>query len=76
MLAYYIVCPWEAVAIGRIASYIFPAMNSFELYRVAGKPVFLPHLDDRAGADGVAHSDELSRNPYERQLSRTGLRSA
>lgn len=44
LLAYYIVCPWEAVAIGRIASYIFPAMNSFELYRVAGKPVFLPHL--------------------------------
>ena len=44
MLAYCIVCPWEAVAIGRITSYIFPAMNSFELYRVAGKPVFLPHL--------------------------------
>ncbi len=44
LLAYYIVCPWEAVATGRIASYIFPAMNSFELYRVAGKPVFLPHL--------------------------------
>src|SRR5271157_6556147 len=44
LLAYYIVCPWEAVAIGRIASYIFPAMNSLELYRVAGKPVFLPHL--------------------------------
>jgi basic amino acid/polyamine antiporter, APA family len=44
LLAYYIVCPWEAVAIGRIASYIFPAINSFELYRVAGKPVFLPHL--------------------------------
>jgi APA family basic amino acid/polyamine antiporter len=44
LLAYYIVCPWEAVAIGRIASYVFPAMNSFELYRVAGKPVFLPHL--------------------------------
>ena len=44
LLAYCIVCPWEAVAIGRIASYIFPAMNSIELYRVAGKPVFLPHL--------------------------------
>jgi amino acid transporter len=44
LLAYYIVCPWEAVAIGRIAGYLFPALNSFELYRVAGKPVFLPHL--------------------------------
>ena len=44
MLAYFIVCPWEAVAVGRIAGYIFPALNSVELYRVSGKPVFLPHL--------------------------------
>ena len=44
LLAYYIVCPWEAVAIGRIAGYLFPALNSAELYRVAGKPVYLPHL--------------------------------
>src|SRR5271169_4612199 len=36
LLAYCIVCPWEAVGIGRIASYILPAMNSIELYRVAG----------------------------------------
>ena len=44
ILAYFIVCPWEAVAAGRIAGYIFPALNSFELYRVSGKPVYLPHL--------------------------------
>jgi amino acid transporter len=44
MLAYFIVCPWEAVAVGRIASYIFPALDCVELYRVAGKPVYLPHL--------------------------------
>jgi amino acid transporter len=44
MLAYFIVCPWEAVAVGRIAGYIFPALNSIALYRVAGKPVYLPHL--------------------------------
>ena len=44
VLAYFIVCPWEAVAIGRIAGYIFPALDSIELYRVAGRPVFLPHL--------------------------------
>ncbi len=44
MLAYFIVCPWEAVAAGRIAGYIFPALDSIELYRVAGKPVYLPHL--------------------------------
>src|SRR5208283_4542356 len=36
--------PWEAVAVGRIAGYIFPALDSLELYRVAGRPVYLPHL--------------------------------
>ncbi|PYX37573.1 MAG: hypothetical protein DMG81_13800, partial [Acidobacteria bacterium] len=44
MLAYFIVCPWEAVAVGRIAAYIFPALDSMQLYSVAGKPVFLPRL--------------------------------
>jgi len=44
ILAYFIVCPWEAVAVGRIAAYIFPTLNSMELYRIAGKPVFLPRL--------------------------------
>ena len=43
-LAYFIVCPWEAVAVGRIAAYIFPAIDSLELYRIAGRPVYLPHL--------------------------------
>jgi len=44
VLAYFIVCPWEAVAAGRIAGYIFPQLNSFALYSIAGKPVYLPHL--------------------------------
>lgn len=44
LLAYFIVCPWEAIALGKIAAYIFPGLNSFELYRVAGQPVFLPRL--------------------------------
>jgi amino acid transporter len=44
LLAYFIVCPWEAVALGKIAAYIFPAMDRLELYRVAGQPVFLPRL--------------------------------
>ncbi|HLV85387.1 MAG TPA: APC family permease [Candidatus Sulfotelmatobacter sp.] len=43
-LAYFIVCPWEAVAVGRIAAYIFPRLDSFPLYSIAGKPVFLPRL--------------------------------
>ena len=44
LLAYLIVCPWEAVAVGKLASYLNPSMNSFEIYRIAGQPVFLPRL--------------------------------
>ena len=44
LLAYFIVCPWEAVALGKLAAYIFPWLNSVELYRVGGQPVFLPRL--------------------------------
>jgi amino acid transporter len=43
-LAYFIVCPWEAVALGRIAAYIVPGLDSIEIYRIAGRPVYLPHL--------------------------------
>lgn len=42
--AYLIVCPFEAVAIGQLAAYAFPAFNSGELYQVAGQPVYLPHV--------------------------------
>jgi basic amino acid/polyamine antiporter, APA family len=44
MLAYFIVCPWEAIAVGRLAGFILPWLNRIELYSVAGKPVYLPHL--------------------------------
>jgi basic amino acid/polyamine antiporter, APA family len=44
ILAYVIVCPWEAVAVGKIAGYIFPVLDSMELYRIAGRPVYLPHV--------------------------------
>ncbi len=43
-LAYFIVCPWEAVAIGRIAGYIVPELDSIRIYQIAGRPVYLPHL--------------------------------
>ena len=43
-LAYLIVCPWEAVAIGKIAAYLFPSLNSLPLYHVAGQAVYLPRL--------------------------------
>src|SRR6516225_4750108 len=44
LLAYFIVCPWEAVAVGKLAAYLFPRLDAIELYRVAGVPVFLPRL--------------------------------
>ena len=53
MLAYFIVCPWEAVAVGRIAGYIFPRLDSLEIYRVAGRPVYLPHLVIGLGLTGL-----------------------
>src|SRR5256885_6519594 len=51
LLAYFIVCPWEAVALGKLAAYIFPSLNSFELYRVAAEaPFFFPFLLGVGGA--------------------------
>jgi basic amino acid/polyamine antiporter, APA family len=44
LLAYFIVCPWEAVAIGRLAAYLYPGFDRYELYSVDGHPVFLPRL--------------------------------
>ena len=53
ILAYFIVCPWEGVAVGKIAGYIFPALDSIELYRIAGQPVYLPHLVIGLGLTGL-----------------------
>src|SRR5216117_4387767 len=44
VLAYAIVCPWEAVAIGNLLARIFPAMNSLPLYALAGKTIYAPRL--------------------------------
>jgi amino acid transporter len=43
-LSYFLTCPFEGLAAGRIAGYLFPALNSHELYRLGGYPVYLPHL--------------------------------
>jgi APA family basic amino acid/polyamine antiporter len=53
VLAYFIVCPWEAVAVGKIAGYIFPVLDSMELYRIAGRPVYLPHVIIGLGLTGL-----------------------
>jgi APA family basic amino acid/polyamine antiporter len=44
VLAYAIVCPWEAVAAGNLLARVFPALNSYHLYTVAGSPIYAPRL--------------------------------
>lgn len=53
VLSYFIVCPWEAVAVGKIAAYIFPVLDSVEVYRIAKQPVYLPHLLIGLGLTGL-----------------------
>jgi APA family basic amino acid/polyamine antiporter len=63
-----IVCPFEAVSVGLIASYAFPGLNSIELYRIGQEPIYLPHLLLGLGATaliiavnycGIRHSTRL-----------------
>ena len=43
-LSYFLTCPFEALAAGRIMGYLFPSLNTTELYRIGGYPVYLPHM--------------------------------
>jgi basic amino acid/polyamine antiporter, APA family len=43
-LAYLIVCPWEAIAVGKLLSYFFPVLATIPLYTVMGKTIYLPSL--------------------------------
>jgi len=43
-LGYFLTCPFEALAAGKIAGYLFPALNTMQLYSLGGHPVYLPHL--------------------------------
>jgi len=43
-LSYFLTCPFEALAAGRIGGYLFPRLNTIELYRLGGYPVYLPHM--------------------------------
>lgn len=53
VLSYFIVCPWEAVAVSKIAAYIFPVLDTVEVYRIAKQPVYLPHLLIGLGLTGL-----------------------
>jgi len=52
LLAYLVVCPWKRCHC-RIAGYLFPALDSVELYRLADKPVYLPHVVVGLGLTGI-----------------------
>ena len=43
-LSYFLTCPFEALAAGRIGGYLFPSLNTLELYRLGGYPIYLPHM--------------------------------
>jgi basic amino acid/polyamine antiporter, APA family len=43
-LSYFLTCPFEALAAGRISGYLLPSLNTIELYRLGGYPVYLPHM--------------------------------
>src|SRR5438067_10481516 len=47
ILSYAIVCPWEAVATGNLLARVFPSLDSYELYAVAGTPIYAPRLAGR-----------------------------
>ena len=44
VLAYAIVCPWEAVAIGNLLARQFPSIDTWPLYEVAGRTIFAPQF--------------------------------
>ena len=43
-LGYFLTCPFEGLAAGRITGYLFPSLDRIELYRLGGHPVYLPHV--------------------------------
>ena len=53
VLAYAIVCPWEAVAIGNLLARMVPSLNSMPLYELAGKTIYAPRLLAGIGLTGV-----------------------
>src|SRR5207302_10967689 len=42
VLSYFLVCPWEAVGIGKLDSYVFPSLDSLGGYRIPGRSGVLP----------------------------------
>ncbi len=67
VLAYAIVCPWEAVVIGNLLARVIPAMDTMPLYEVAGRAIYAPRL-----AAGLALSLVITAINY-RGIRQSGL---
>ncbi len=59
VLAYAIVCPWEAVAIGNLLARLVPSLNSLPLYTLAGKTIYAPRVVLGLGLTGAITSVNL-----------------
>ncbi len=44
LLAYAIVCPWEAVAIGNLLARAFPSTDRFPVYEISGQTIYATRL--------------------------------
>ena len=73
VLAYAIVCPWEAVAIGNLLARLFPAMNDVPLYAVAGKTITAPRLAAGLLLTAAVAAINIRRHPARPASSRTLL---
>lgn len=69
MLAYFIVCPWEAVAVGRLAGFIFLPLNGIVLYSVAGQAGVPAAPRHWARPYCAGDGRQLSRHSAERNIS-------
>lgn len=67
LLAYFVVCPYEAVAAAKIGGYLFPALNSVAVsgWRQAG---LLAASDPKSAGGSPGHSHELPRRSTERHV--------
>ena len=72
LLAYFIVCPWEAVALGKLAAYIFPQLDTLELYRVAGPARFSTAASPRVDTYANSRFVNYRGHSRKRHLSELG----
>ena len=68
VLAYAIVCPWEAVAIGNLLARQFPAMNTWPLYQVGESTIYAPRLVCGPRAHRDPHGPQLPRHEAQRHV--------